>query len=86
MACTQILVHRWGPRTRFSSLFCRRTRPGSLVPSVSQATMLRLLLMTIVLIGDRSPYLWARLLLVMMMMMITSVHHERTKMTVVMKT
>ena len=25
MARTQILVHRWGPRTRISVLFCRRT-------------------------------------------------------------
>ena len=23
MASTQILVHRWGPRTRISALFCR---------------------------------------------------------------
>ena len=25
MVHTQILVHRWGPRTRISALFCRRT-------------------------------------------------------------
>ena len=48
----------------------------SLDSSVSQAAVLRLLLMTIALIGDRSPYLWARLLLVAMMIMIRSVNHE----------
>ena len=38
--------------------------------------MLRRLLMKIALIGDRSPYIWARLLLVAIMMMIRSVNHE----------
>ena len=36
MARTQILVHRWGPRTKTSALFRRRTNQ-SLVLSVPQA-------------------------------------------------
>ena len=35
MAHTQILLHRWGPRTKISALFCRRTEPRSLVSSVA---------------------------------------------------
>ena len=27
MACNQILVHRWGPRSRISAMFRRRTQP-----------------------------------------------------------
>ena len=27
MARNQVLVHRWGPRSRISVMFCRRTQP-----------------------------------------------------------
>ena len=37
MVHTQILVHRWRPRTRISSLACQQTYPWGLVSSVVQA-------------------------------------------------
>ena len=37
IANTQILVHRWRPRTKISVLFCRRTEPRSLLSAVAKA-------------------------------------------------